>query len=59
MSVMGPAMMVPANPQLRKYVALKIPKRLARLSGGMSMDAKAYEDAKTITSEHPLKKLLI
>ena len=58
MSVIGPAMKVPAIPQLRKYVALKTPKSLARFFGGMSTDAKAYEDARTMTSEHPLKKLL-
>jgi len=59
MSVMGPAMKVAEIPQLRKNVALNMPKSLARFSGGISTDANAYEDARTMTSEHPLKKLLM
>ena len=37
-SIIGPAMSVPARPQLRKYVALKIANSFPRFSGGINIE---------------------
>ena len=43
--MIGPASSVPANPQLKKKVALNKLNPLARFSGGIKSEAKAYAEA--------------